>query len=142
MQHAAGELAGVAAHQLGPEADGVEEFDGPPVRVGGAHGAGEADALGEEVADAAQRVDGRPGVLEDHRGPAGAQFAQPGGVHGEDVPAVDEDLAGGDGAGRQQAEGGARGEGLAGAGLADQGDGLAGGDGEVDPVEHRAGGAG
>ncbi|GAA2772449.1 hypothetical protein GCM10019017_15380 [Streptomyces showdoensis] len=44
--------------------------------------------------------------------------------------------------GGQQAQGAARGEALARAGLADERDGLAGPDGEVDPVEDGAGRAG
>lgn len=122
------------------DADRVEQFLGPRRgRRGG--GAGRAQSLGEEIPDAAQRVDGGAGILEDHGDPTGPQLGQLRAVHGEYVLAGDPHPSGGACAGRQQAEHAAAGHGLAGAGLADQADGLARGDPQADPVEDRTCGA-
>lgn len=118
------------------DADRVEQFLGPRRgRRGG--GPGRAQPLGEEVSDAAQRIDGGARVLEDHGDLTGPQRGQLRAAHGEYVPAGDPHLTGGERAGRQQAEHTAAGHRLAGAGLADQADGLSRSDPQADPVEDR-----
>lgn len=115
------------------QADGGEELDGP--FLGGA-------AFDEEVADAADRVEGGARVLVDHRDGVGAVGAQGLAAQAEYVRAVDADRAAEVGARGQQAKGRLRGGRLAGARLADQADDLALRDGQGDGVEQRAGRAG
>lgn len=117
------------------QADRVEQFGGPDVRPGLGPAVHQAQRFGEEVPDPAYRVDGGPGVLVDHRRFVGAHLAQARGGGADQVGAVHADPAADLGALREQAECGAGGDGLAGAGFADQGDDLAGRDGEADPVE-------
>jgi hypothetical protein len=76
-------------------------------------------------------------LLEDHRHLAAAQAAALVGRKAEDVAAFEEDRIGLDLAGRarHQAHDGERGDALAAAGFADQADGAATPDGEVDAVD-------
>ncbi len=84
---AAGELARAALlHAL--QADLGDDLGGPGAPLRAAH-ALDLQAVGHVVEDGAVRQ--QPEVLEDHRGPVAAQFAQPGLVHGADVLAVDGD---------------------------------------------------
>lgn len=131
-------LAG-AAFGVG-EADGVEELDGP-----GAGRllveAGSRQPFDEEVADAADRVEGGARVLVDHGDRTGAVAAQVVAGQGEDVRAVD---AYGSGYGcsvGQRAQGRLGGGGLARAGLAHQADHFAARHLEGDAVEDGPGGA-
>lgn len=99
------------------------------------------DGFGDLAADAHDRVERGHGLLEDHGDGAAAVGAHLVFAEGEQVFGVRVGLAGeleaaGDGGrGRKQAEDGERGGGLAGAGLADEADGFAGGNVEGDAVD-------
>jgi hypothetical protein len=107
---------------------------GPPP-----HGAVERDRLGHLAADAVQRVEAGHGFLEHHADLAAAQLAQAGLGGIGDVGAVDMDAPGdAAGAGGEQAQDGAGGERLAGAGFAHQRQDFAAVEREGDAVHHRA----
>ncbi len=144
LQHPAGQLVGVLPQPPRRVVDAHlgEHPDGPGLGLAAAHAPVPDQRLDQERADAPGRVDVGPGVLEDHADAVVAVAAQRAGVHGGDVLAVEADAALDLGAARQQPGDGADGHGLAGAGLADQAEGLAGGEGQVDPVQDRPAGPG
>jgi len=134
---AAGELVRIVAETLFcvGQGDLVHGFED----AGAEFGAGDVgmvgtDGFGDLVADAHDGVEGGHGFLEDHGDAAatvGAHFLF---WEGEEVFAVEENFAGGDGVGREQAEDGEGCCGFAGAGFADEAEDFAGRDGEIDVV--------
>src|SRR6202044_3123957 len=98
--------------------------------------------LGEEVPDLAQRVDARPRVLEDHRGRAAPELAEPFRVQAEYVLTSHRDGAARPRAPRQQVQRRTRGERLPAARLPHQRNRLGRADGQAHAVEHVPAGAG
>jgi hypothetical protein len=92
------------------------------------------DHLGDLAPDLVVRVQAGQRVLEDHGDLLAADLAQLVGVQLEQVPALEQDLPG-DPAAPGQAHDGQVGDALAGARLADDAEGLAGVEREVDPVD-------
>src|SRR6185437_14961282 len=107
------------------DADLGQHVHGQAPGVGGGNSVVGAQRLGHEVADPADRVHVRAGVLEDHRDLA-AEPAQPGARQAGHVAATEADLAGHLRAPGQQPVDRPRGHRLARAGLADQADRLPG----------------
>ena len=95
------------------------------------------DRLDDLLADRVDRIERGHRLLEDHRHLAAAQAAALVGGEAEHVAALEQDRVGRDLAGRarHQAHDGERGHALAAAGFADQADGAAATDGEVDAVD-------
>jgi len=95
------------------------------------------DALHDLLADRVHRIERSHRLLEDHRHLAAAQAAALVGRESEDVAALEQDRLGLDLARwtRHQAHDRERGHALAAAGLADQADGAAATDREVDAVD-------
>ena len=119
---AAGELVRVALGGGGVEADLVEDGgDAAGLVAEAVHG----EALGDDLRDRHARGERAVGVLEDHLHVA-AERAELGVLPALDVLAEEDDAA----LGRDEAHDGEREGGLAGAGLADDAEGLAGADGD------------
>ncbi len=142
LAHAAGEFVRirvVLARRVG-EADLVEDFDGG--RPGGASAEAlvEAQALGDLVADAHDRVEMAGGILEDHADLAAANGEHLGGAGLDEIAAGEEDRAALDPEARrrQEADDGAAEQALAGAALADEAEDLAAREVEGDPVDQDA----
>ena len=95
------------------------------------------DRLDDLLADRVDRIERSHRFLEDHRHLAAAQAPAFVGGEAEDVAPLEQDRIGLDLAwwARHQAHHGERGHALAAAGLADQSDGAAAPDGEVDAVD-------
>ena len=134
---AAGELVRVGAEAI----LGVADADaGQQVEDAGAGGgAGQAlvqrEALGDLALDGVQRVEAGHRLLEDEADVVAAGAAQGALVGGQHLGAAVADRAGDVGVVGQQADGGEGGDRLAGAGLADEGEGLAGVEVEGDAVD-------
>ena len=131
LAHAAGELVREPPGSLlgVGDADEFEQLDGPPGRLVLPDVAVDADRLGDLVAHG---VDGREGgerVLEDHRDALAPQRGELPVAHAPQLLALEADRAGNVGARGQETHHRQRGDGLAGAGLADDAEHLAGGDG-------------
>ena len=127
---AAAELVRITGRRGGRKPDAFQQLGSLPQAVGAA-AAAEPDAVRDDLADLAARVEGLVRVLEDHLQPAQELRPAPPPQRG-DGPALE-----GDGAGRQRLEAD-RGPGqrrLAAARLADQPDDLAARHGEVHPVD-------
>ena len=137
---ATGELVwvvGEAALGFG-EGDLVEGGEGAGFDVvTGKFGVVGADGFSDLGADLHDGIEGGHGLLEDHGDITAAEAAQGGFGFGEEVAVVELDLAGEGGGGREEAEEGERGGGLAGAGFTDEAEGFAGGEGEGDAVDGR-----
>ncbi len=136
---AAGELEGVGAGavlRVG-DADAAQEFDG----LGGGLLRGDlavvADHLADLAADPGERVERGGGFLEHHRDALAAQRGERGVRGADDLGTGDDGAAGGAGVGVEEAHRGERDGRLAGAGLADEGEGLAGGDLEGHALDGR-----
>ena len=138
---AAGELVRVGAEAL----LGVADADlGQEVEDAGAgRGAGQAlvqrEALGDLLLDGVQRVEAGHRLLEDEADVVAAGAAQGALVGGQHLGAAVADGAGDVGVVGQQADGGEGGDRLAGAGLADEGEGLAGVEVEGDAADGAGG---
>ncbi len=135
LPHAAGELVREAVEGTvgGRYADQVEQFGGP-LAGGGAVEAGPVDPqrLDELVADPVDGGEGGERVLEHHGDPSAADGGQLASGQADQLAVVQPDRAPDPGGAGQQAEHGQRGDGLPGAGLADDAEGLAPVQGEVD----------
>ncbi len=139
LAHAAGELVreGVQGAGRVGDADQVEQVGGALAGGGPAEVLVDADGFGDLVADPVDRGEGGQRVLEDHGDPAAADLGELPGGQADQFAAVQPDRAAGAGGGGQQAEHSERGDGLAGAGLADQAERLAPVQVEVDAADRR-----
>ena len=108
-----------------------------------AGGAGQAlvqrEALADLLLDGVQRVEARHRLLEDEADVVAADAAQGAAVGGQHLVAAVADRAGDLGVLGQEADGGERGDRLAGAALADDGQGLAGVEIEADAADRLGG---
>ena len=122
LAHAPGELVGVVAGPISPDAHRFQQSAGLGVGpVGGYLRVVLADGLGYLPADRLHRVEGVHRPLEDHGEVAPAQRTQLVRGEGHQVAPVEPHLAAGNGPARgEQAEGGEHGGGLAAARLAHQ----------------------
>lgn len=132
----AGELVGVVAdlHLGVGHVHLAQQLDGPLPGGGLVDVAVAADGLHQVVADRVDGVERRHGLLEDHGHVVAAHLPHPPLRRAHQLLAGEPDRAGTAGALRQQVEHRHGGHRLAGAGLADERDRLAGGDGEADAV--------
>ncbi|EGJ74927.1 putative peptide transport system ATP-binding protein [Streptomyces sp. Tu6071] len=139
LAHPAGELVRVLAHAFlgGGDADPLHEFDGLGAGVLLGHALVDGEHLAELLADGEDGVERGERVLEDHRDLRAAHLAPPVLLHPQQVLALEEDLAGGDTAGRHVEDAHDRlgGDGLPRARLAEHGEGLARVDVVADPVD-------
>jgi hypothetical protein len=134
LAHAAGELVRVLADPVGGVGEpGLgHEVDGALLGLGAGGDVVVAQRLLDVVADRPHRVEVAHRVLGDEPDVGAAQFGVPLLARVGDVLTVEDDPAAGDmSVAGQQAEDAHRGGGLAGAGFADDSDGLAGPDVEV-----------
>ena len=135
---AAGELVGEvceAAFGVG-KGDLVEGLEDAVADLGPAErGVMGLDGFGDLSADGHDGVEGGHGLLKDHGDLPAALAAELGVGEGAEVLTGEEDLPGDAGGGGKKAEQGERGGGLAGAGLADEAEGLAGVDAEADVAD-------
>ncbi len=124
---AAGELVGVGAHPgFGvAEADLAEKFEDAGAGLGADEALVQREALADLPLDGVQRVEAGHRLLEDEADVVAAHVAQGAGVGGEHLLAAVTDRAGDVGVLRQKADGGERGDRLARAAFADEGEGLA-----------------
>jgi hypothetical protein len=105
-------------------------------RAAAPRGAVDLERLGDLIADGEHGIERRHRFLEHEADARPAHAQQTGLIEGQEVPALEPDAAGDDAAGRRdQAEDRQRRDGLAGAGLARQGEDLAAPDVEADPVD-------
>ncbi len=141
LAHAAGELVRIGAEpalRLG-DLHLAEQFAGNAERGFPWHALVQVDGLGNLLSHRERRVHRRHRFLEDHRDPVAANRPHARRAQLEQVLAIEQDLAGFDAPRRagDQAEDGQRGHALPRAGLADDGQRLAGGDVERDLVHRR-----
>jgi hypothetical protein len=139
LAHTAGELVRVVVHPRrgGRDLHPVHQLDGLGLGLLLGEALVDAEHLAELVAHGEHRVQRAERVLEDHGDPPAADLAALLGGHLEHVLAAEEDLALRD-PGRRHVEDAhdrLRGHRLAGAGLAEHGEGLAGVDVVVDAVD-------
>src|SRR3954447_3495198 len=95
LPHAAGELVRIVVHPLGRgrDAHAVHELDGLLLRLLARHAAVRAEHLADLEADAVHGVQRGEGVLEDHRDPGAADLALLLRREGQQVAALEPDLA-------------------------------------------------
>ena len=136
LLHAAGELVRVVAVPLGRDADGFQHFLGFLHGLRFRHLVMQTNDLGNLVADAHGRIQGRHGVLENHRNLFAADLAHIGFVQLHQVAALQYHLAAAYMGRwvRQDAHNGFGNRGFSCAGLTDQGQCLAAFQIEVDAV--------
>ncbi len=109
-------------------ADGVEHLDGAALGVGTGNAIVPADRLGQLIADGEDRIERTHRLLEDHGDALAADGAQLRGAGGQQILALEEDLAAEHARGwrRQQTEDREGRDALAAAGLADEAEDFAG----------------
>jgi hypothetical protein len=138
LAHATGELVRVFVESpfRRGEAHRPEQLDGAIMGILPVDRQVAPDRLGDLRADPHRRVQRPLRVLEDHRGVAAPMLLQFLLAAADELHALEPDRAGNVGRARQQAHDRIRADGLAGTGLADDGQRLAGFDGEADTL-HR-----
>ncbi len=133
---AAGELVRIGLEQASRllEAGQFEQFQYPPAQLGATQAAMQAQTLADLAADALQWIERGHRLLEHHADALPTNRQQCLRRQGEQFLAVQAHAAAQARRARQQAQQGVGGLRLAGAGLASQGQGLAGAQAEVDPL--------